>query len=753
MKAVMLAPTWFKAKKIRDFDALSDLLALIELAAAEGPSRSQALPHLHAIATSRVCIDRQRPRENEYFYKQSGTISISNGLWLSHTLRRTHSTFDNCPKQNRSACMSGVEPCDFLQRAGAVIQPVDFTNEQRRVWARRARSWGMMGDGGEVMQDDKLMLSRAGAYVDGHCGKTTDGQSGDCAVGDFGSLKLNHFVFRTWQTVTAECTRRCHACSQCKFVSISRKYKDCSWYAACDLHGTKRLGDFRSMAVQPANVQQQLPREWKPLNLSSASLPNAMLREVLINATRSYFDANPHYVVRRRLHPYKDSLLRWGETQGDVDPNRFHCPARFDLPGVNHWSCSERRPPLMGAFAPDAGSEWSEVVPAAPPFKYCKAFLTSTRVEPPHLRVPQVAIYLGERHAQVNIGHQAKDLMFAAHVLAMQRALRGTPQAFEVSTLLVQDDAISTNSMLAKPTFLYRNASLHILVEGAEPSIPITYLNQNAHWPEATQRSPNGSFHKNPAWGRARSVCFDVILQKGLIYAGDWRGTDLYRGRVHSGCGIAPDGVADALLVVRHGDSALQEPGQRPDTRRWYNETEAYLIRSLRERRFRTAWCGAPKCKPLEILTREMRGLTFCEQAALYARARVVVVHHGASLANSLFLRPSSVTVELSDQFTRNRAGESHLRWAHTFENAGYAALFVAAGLPYIGARVTYGVWPDDKRRVNHGRPDPLTGVVQWDPKRNPRYAYTDPQMEIAINRTRWAEVLDLLDLMVIGST
>jgi hypothetical protein len=98
----------------------------------------------------------------------------------------------------------------------------------------------MMGDGGEVMQDDKLMLSRAGAYADGHCGKTTDGQSGDCAVGDFGSLKLNHFVFRTWQTVTAECTQRCRACSQCKFVSISRKYKDCAWYAACDLHGTKR---------------------------------------------------------------------------------------------------------------------------------------------------------------------------------------------------------------------------------------------------------------------------------------------------------------------------------------------------------------------------------------------------------------------------------------------------------------------------------------------------------------------------------
>ena len=85
------------------------------------------------------------------------------------------------------------------------------------------------------------------------------------------------------------------------------------------------------------------------------------------------------------------------------------------------------------------------------------------------------------------------------------------------------------------------------------------YLNQNAHGPEATQRSPIGSFHKNPAWGRARSVCFDVVLQKGLIYAGDWRGVDLYRDRVYSGCGIAPDGVgtpaapATARIVSTEG--------------------------------------------------------------------------------------------------------------------------------------------------------------------------------------------------------
>ena len=111
---------------------------------------------------------------------------------------------------------------------------------------------------------------RTGTFVDGHCGETTDGQSGDCAIGDFGMLKLNAAHVRTWQMATAECTQRCQACSRCKYISISREYKDCSWYASCDLRSTKRFSDFRSMTVQPADAQQQLPREWKPfVNRSS----------------------------------------------------------------------------------------------------------------------------------------------------------------------------------------------------------------------------------------------------------------------------------------------------------------------------------------------------------------------------------------------------------------------------------------------------------------------------------------------------
>ena len=97
------------------------------------------------------------------------------------------------------------------------------------------------------------------------------------------------------------------------------------------------------------------------------------------------------------------------------------------------------------------------------------------------------------------------------------------------------------------------------------------------------------------------------------------------------------------------------------------------------------------------------------------------------------------------------RRRDTQLRWAHPIDNAGYAALFASAGLPYLGGRVTYGVWAlgnFNARRVNNGRPD-RWGNVNWDPRSNPKYAFNDPDMMIAVNKTRWLRALDLLDSMV----
>ena len=44
----------------------------------------------------------------------------------------------------------------------------------------------------------------------------------------------------------------------------------------------------------------------------------------------------------------------------------------------------------------------------------------------------------------------------------------------------------------------------------------IAYMQQGAHHHRA-------DFNTNPPWRGAKSVCFDLMLQKGFSYAGDWR--------------------------------------------------------------------------------------------------------------------------------------------------------------------------------------------------------------------------------------
>lgn len=107
--------------------------------------------------------------------------------------------------------------------------------------------------------------------MQGHCGETTDGQSGDCIVGDYGMERLSHKEASSWDEAFASCKQRCQSCDRCRYVSVSLAYKDCSWYAACDLTKTKRFSDFRSVAVpRDATALAGRPRDWKPfVNRSS----------------------------------------------------------------------------------------------------------------------------------------------------------------------------------------------------------------------------------------------------------------------------------------------------------------------------------------------------------------------------------------------------------------------------------------------------------------------------------------------------
>ena len=428
-----------------------------------------------------------------------------------------------------------------------------------------------------------------------------------------------------------------------------------------------------------------------------------------------------NFTLRRRIVPRRGSVLALGE-RANLDVNTFNCPKHLSIAGCDGPPYDA---PFLGAFLPGR-DEWSDTISAAPPFKYCRD-IRAANADARSKRIPGVALLLPELHSNLNVGHWAKDLLFFAHVLAEQRAAAGTSDAFTVSTILLEDRASATGNMSVQQGFHYKKASIDALVAGFEPPIHVAFMQQGA-------MPSKDDFGREPPWVGHSSVCFDVLLQKGLAYAGDWRGAG-YSRKVYDRCGIEHDAEADTILIVVHGTATSGRT-----TRRWYDQ-EA-LVESVKARAFAKS--------PRTVLVKAMEGLSFCEQAALYARSKVVITHHGASLANGYFLRGDSIMVELNRQWRVPSANEQGTRFAHTFDGAGYAGLFVSSGVGYIGARVAYGVWPKNRGR-NSGQPDLTTGEVYWDlTKHRVQYDFNDPDMAIGVNATRWNDILDEIDSMVV---
>ena len=71
----------------------------------------------------------------------------------------------------------------------------------------------------------------------GFCGATHEGDAGDCALSDMGSWGLRKAADETLSFAHAAdaCLTRCSGCERCAYISISPKFRDCSWYSSCDL--------------------------------------------------------------------------------------------------------------------------------------------------------------------------------------------------------------------------------------------------------------------------------------------------------------------------------------------------------------------------------------------------------------------------------------------------------------------------------------------------------------------------------------
>jgi hypothetical protein len=82
----------------------------------------------------------------------------------------------------------------------------------------------------QVLEAPADFLTRA---TPGYCGPTTD--RGNCEAGNKGAL-LNVQREKTWHAAIKECLELCASCSRCRYVSLSPRWYDCSWYHECDLN-------------------------------------------------------------------------------------------------------------------------------------------------------------------------------------------------------------------------------------------------------------------------------------------------------------------------------------------------------------------------------------------------------------------------------------------------------------------------------------------------------------------------------------
>mmetsp|Transcript_53319 Transcript_53319/g.88552 ORF Transcript_53319/g.88552 Transcript_53319/m.88552 type:complete len:216 (+) Transcript_53319:51-698(+) len=89
----------------------------------------------------------------------------------------------------------------------------------------------------------------------GFCAITESNNQGECSPASQGSakgsLQLPINVSTSWQLAAGWCEEQCRRCSACRFVSLSRRFSDCSWFAQCNLSKLlTAVPSFRTMQVR-----------------------------------------------------------------------------------------------------------------------------------------------------------------------------------------------------------------------------------------------------------------------------------------------------------------------------------------------------------------------------------------------------------------------------------------------------------------------------------------------------------------------
>lgn len=74
----------------------------------------------------------------------------------------------------------------------------------------------------------------------GYCDRTSSSGNAGCSTRARGGWDLTDDEARTWLGAVRACLDKCGGCANCRFISVSQRWKDCGWHRDCKLNSLKQ---------------------------------------------------------------------------------------------------------------------------------------------------------------------------------------------------------------------------------------------------------------------------------------------------------------------------------------------------------------------------------------------------------------------------------------------------------------------------------------------------------------------------------
>lgn len=80
--------------------------------------------------------------------------------------------------------------------------------------------------------------------------------NGACLYGGSGQVALDIREQSSWERAVSSCTERCKRCHGCHYVSVSLRWRSCSWFHRCDLNALTRNASLGFRSAMQVDLQR-----------------------------------------------------------------------------------------------------------------------------------------------------------------------------------------------------------------------------------------------------------------------------------------------------------------------------------------------------------------------------------------------------------------------------------------------------------------------------------------------------------------